>query len=364
LLYFDHLEAYNSYILADPIAIYWPVGNPARPADASADPVRVWETRWQCASASASSARSEGFLESWPEWPMYPPAECAGGAVPQWVEVWEITPTGEAEDVLLESWTPTQPMIDWQTNFPQCGDGSCRLLLSRIDAATGLRLSCLANSSLCVDWWQDPARADNYECTYGGGVVAIEECAAYAPTFNVATGVDVQTEAGPKPAGEIGPYADPATGEPVPADDPTPAPEPGTQDNTCPPPFSWSSLLNPWWNYKGVTCAMEWAFVPPEGMVDTEVAETTAVLSTRPPWSLMGPIGAVFTGLGEGWSTGCGEFADFDPYGNGLRVPCTPPASDELAVGWALMSLAIVVGTGFAVWHMVVAAIGGRQADS
>lgn len=364
MYYFDHLEVWSQYRPSDPRIIYWPVGNPARPAEQSSDPVRVWETRWQCPSASASSLRSEGFLESWPEWPMYPDAECAGGLIPQWVEVWEVTPTGEAEDVLLESWTPTQPLLDWQTNYPQCVDGSCRLLLSRIDPTTGLRLSCFANPSLCLDWWTSPTRADEYECTYGGGVVALDECAAYAPTFNVATGVDVQTETGPKPAGETGPYADPATGEPVPADNPTPAPEAGTSEDACPPPFSWTALFNPWWYYKGFTCGLEWAFVPPAGQIQTEVQVTTEVLSTRPPWSLVEPIGAVFTGLGDGWSAGCSLLPDFDPYGHGLQLPCDPPQSAWMTVLRALGTFVVVVGTGFGVWHMVVAAIGGRQADS
>ena len=355
-----------AHITAGTNTVRWyPVGHPQRPADVISDPTRAWETRWTCSDAQSYSAQSVQFHETDATLPAVPAASCSMGS-PLSVEVWEISPLGGPDEVLIESWTPTQALLDWQTDYPQCVDGSCRLLLSRIDPTTAGRLSCFANPALCVDWWTSPTRADEFECTYGGAVVAVTECAVYAPTFNVATGVDVQTETGPKPAGEIGPYADPATGEPVPADDPSPAPapEPGVGDEDCPPPFSWTSMFNPWWYYKGFTCGLSWAFVPPAGQIQAEVDATGDVLSARPPWSLVEPIGAVFTGLGDGWSTGCSELPDFDPYGNGLRLPCTPPQSGWMTVLRALGTFAIIVGTGFGVWHMVVAAIGGRQADS
>src|SRR5665811_700564 len=86
--------------------------------------------------------------------------------------------------------------IDWQTNYPQCSDGSCRLELFRVDPTTQWRVSCFANPEACISWATDPALLGQMQCTYAGADVALSECNAYVPTFNVMTGTKVQTNTG------------------------------------------------------------------------------------------------------------------------------------------------------------------------
>ncbi len=124
-----------------------------------------------------------------------------------------------------------------------CAGGGCQLLLYRVDAQTGARIGCQEYASVCADWWTETVQAtqntDRYECQYNGAPIALDECKVYAQAF------------------KTGQYADPRTGE-------SPAPETPTQpqDESCPPPFTWTSLVNPWWYYKGFTCGLSWAFEP------------------------------------------------------------------------------------------------------
>lgn len=340
-------------------ATWYPPGHALRPADVVGDPVRSWVTRWQCQGGGVVAASSAAFRESDPAWPGFPQASCPSGNIPQWVEVWEVTEGGSAEDFLVERWTPNEALLDWQTTYPQCVDGSCQLLLSRIDPQTSKRLSCFANPSLCVDWWTDPARADNYECTYGGAVVAVEECSVYSPTFNVATGSEVKTSGGTRISDPIH-YADPRTGEPQAGGDPTPDPEPGSSD--CPPPFAWNSLFNPWWYYKGFTCGLEWAFVPSGTEVQTKVQQLNDGLSSHAPFSVIVAVPGIFDSFGDGWSGGCSGLPDFSTIpGKPLRMACSPPDSPGWQAGYTLMSIVLWVGVALAVWKMAHHAVGGKS---
>lgn len=346
---FDHLEVQIDGGAPAAGLLWYPVGHSLRPAVVDPDPARWWTTEWLCEGEAPHTATSDVWHESDPEWPAPPEPTCDASALTH-VSVTE-NADGLAPALLYEWDLPAELAAateTWAGAYPQCTDGSCILELARIDPETSTRLACFDNPALCLDWFADPAKTDNYVCTYGGQDVALSECNMYAPTFD------------PAKRTTGGTFADPATGE-EPNGTPVSVP---TEDTSCPPPFSWSALFNPWFYYKGVTCALEWAFVPPAGQIATEVQTTGEILSARPPWSLIEPIGAVFTGLGAGWSTGCSELPDFDPYGNGLRLPCDPPQSAWMTVLRALGTFAVVVGTGFGVWHMVVAAIGGRQADA
>lgn len=355
--FFDGFRFWNQY---DPIAwqataagqaFYYTVGSPVRPAGQEANPVRWFRTDWLCEAGGVStshSADSAEFRELDAEWAEPVTPTCDPGALTQ-VTVSEMG-TGLDTSVLYE-WTLPVELSAWAEAYPECTGGGCMLELHYLDPASGTRLACFDNPELCLGWFEAPLKLDTFVCTYGSHDVALAECNMYAPTFDPAKW----------PASGKAPYADPETGEagPAPVADPLPAPT-----NGCPPPFTWTSLVTPWWYYKGTLCALEAAFVPPAGLVQSEVGATSEILSARPPWSLVGPIGAVFTGLGDGWSTGCSVLADFDPYGHGLRIPCDPPQSAWMTVLRALGTFVVVVGTGFGVWHMVVAAIGGRAADS
>lgn len=351
-----------------PLLNWYPVGHSQRPADTDPNPSRAWETRWTCSGGATGVLRSSTFREGDTQFPLFPSPTCAAGTVVTGYTIWQVSVGGGPAETQVSSWTPKQPLIDWQTNYPQCSNGSCKLELFRVDPTTQGQISCFATPEACLNWATDPALSGQMQCMYAGAPVALSECNAYVPTFNVMTGTRVQTSTGIKESTDVRTFADPATGEPQPNPnpDPVPAPQPGPDGSApdgCPPPFSFTLGGIGYWVTKGAECALAWAFVPPGGLVQDEVGTTTDVLSARPPWSLVAPIGAMFTGMTSGWSTGCSEMADFDPSHHHLSLPCNPPASDSMTVLRWFITVALVVGTGFAVWHMLVAAIGARQAD-
>lgn len=253
-----------------PQAIYRVPADPDRFPGSDGDPVRAWETRWSCSDSGSTVAtlRSATFKESESSIPPYPSPVCIGEVTH--VEVWEVAINKDADDVKVWEQAGVSPGAQkFGQKYPQCTDGSCVLELYRRDPTAGAQVSCLDNPSLCTNWLSDPNRAENYECRYAGAPVGIEECFAYGPTFNVWTGAAVQTESGTRPAERTAAYGDPATGEPVPRVEgdassvPAPAPQPGgSSDSSCPPPFTWTSLVNPWWYYKGTVCALREVFVP------------------------------------------------------------------------------------------------------
>lgn len=231
---------------------YFSVTHPQRPPEVEADPERWWRTDWVCTSGGGGSLMSSAFRESQPEWPGFPEPNCAGGAIPKSITWWQVTKG--LTDKLLSSWEIPAGLQDFVNNNPDCAGGGCQLLLERLDAVTGKQYSCFANPSMCAEWFEDPAKDQNYRCTYGGKVVALSECNAYRVTFNVGTEGELSTP-------------DPANPDPLPPVKPDPPtdPEGPQQDNACPPPFTWTSLVNPWWYYKGMTCALQEMFVPKPG---------------------------------------------------------------------------------------------------
>lgn len=341
------------------VATWYPVGSPSRPAEVDSDPLRSWRTDWTCTGGGTGSASSMPFRESDPTWPQFPEVTCPAGLIATEVNIWEVTPG--LDDALVYSWTVPAEVASWANDFPECLDGSCVLDLRRVDPATGAAVSCLSNPAACVDWWSDPAKADNYRCVYGSHAVALDECAVYRPTFNVATGAPTVDDQGqPHPASETEPYGDPgADGEPVPTPDPSGSPAP---DDGCPPPFEFTAGGIGYWVTKGAQCALAWAFVPSADTVTAQVQATKTEVLSRPPLSLAGPIAGTLGGLADGWGTGCeGNVADFDPWGEGrLAFPCTPPQSPPLLVLYSITSLALVVSTGFYVWSLLVSAMNGR----
>lgn len=365
---FDHIEfrVYDpalgpgqTWDGAQDATAYYPVGHTDRP-EVDADPVRTWRTTWECSEGPGGVLESAPFHESSPQWPGLPSASCAAGVVTH-VLVEQITEGGPT--TTITEWTAPQAFQDWATQRSECLDGSCLLVLSRIDPQTGTRLSCFDNPDLCLDWWSSPTKAEQFECTYGGSVVTLSECDLYRPTFNRAVGQPTTDNDGrPVPAAESAPYGDPtAEGNPLPDPAPTLEPTP-EQDTSCPPPFTWTSLINPWWQFKAVGCALEWAFVPSADTVTAQVQATKSELMARPPLSLAAPVAGTLGGLADGWGTGCeGNVADFDPWGEGrLAFPCTPPQSPPLLVLYSITSLALVVSTGFYVWSLLVSAMNGR----
>lgn len=329
------------------LATWYPVGHSSRPATPDQNPDRWWRTQSLCESGYSGTRDSPHFKETDASFPSPPDPQCDGSAVSGVTVSYE--GTGMASQLLYE-WHMPPELKQWAAQYPECTNATCLLELSRVDSQTGARLACFDNPSLCADWVSDPDRVTNYQCTYGTHDVPLEECYVYGPTFK-APGGDGAVQ-----------YGDPATGEGLPGS------SPGTGESGgdgCPPAFSWAGLFNPWWYYKGVSCALREAFVPSGDLVAAQVSATEATLGSTPPFSAFTVVKPVVTGLGKGWSQGCsGSVADFDPQGRGrLSIPCKPPASDSFSALYALAVMAVVISTALAAWHMFVAALGGRGAE-
>lgn len=328
------------------VATWYRPGHPERPPWVGENPVRTWVTGYECADGAVGSITSAAFREADPEWPAIPQAPCVSGIIRLTVDqVTEGLPT-----VRVLDWTAPSPLIDTYEDFPECAGGGCHLLLEKFDAVTQRWLSCFAGG-LCADWWPafeaDPVVAEeSYRCTYSGQTVPLAECKVYAHAF------------GPGPPV----ISDPETGDPpvlTPEEDPGP-----DADNTCPPPFDWTSMFNPWWYFKGMSCALEWAFVPRSDVIGREIALTRQTLEARPPFSIITSVQPTVSGFLDGWDSGCSsDLAAFDPWEEGrLSIPCEPPDGAAFSAGYAVLVVGLVMSTLLALWHMVGAALGANVA--
>lgn len=268
---------------------WYPEGHPEREEGHDADPKRSWVLDYKCSDGAVGTVRSKSFRETDPEWPGFPTPECDPSAVAVSTEMYLDT-EGVGRTEMYSADAPAE-WSEWQEMYPECVDGSCELLLSRWDPQTEKELGCFANPGLCQDWFKDPAKKDNYRCTYGGKPVPLEECNAYSELFK------------PDPK-----YSNPNTGEaPAPSPSPGPGGEPEEgpgQNSDCPPAFSWTSLFNPWWYYKGVSCALTEAFVPTQTATKVQTLSTT--VTTRAP---VQELGSIITWLSPPRNTQrCGAF--------------------------------------------------------
>lgn len=296
---FDHLEFFvsSTAYTANPVRVFWyPQGHSLWTPGANGDPRRHWLTSWQCEIGGGvimhGSAESEPFFESDPEWPGFPEATCDNGTLVEW----HVDQLSDGLDPLrIFEWTLPDDVAEWAAEYPECTDASCTLELQRLDKTTGKAMACFDAPDLCADWFADPQKTENYQCVYGTKVIALDECNLYAPTFSQKLG------------GGIG---DPVTGEKT--DTTTTGPgtaptdplitQPGTslwgsnnRPGNCPPPFSWSSLINPWWYYQGVKCALVEAFIPAEPaapfLAASEAWQKTHIATMFASWS------GIFDGL-------------------------------------------------------------------
>lgn len=351
--------------------VWYPEGHALWTDGTSTDPLRAWETRWSCTVGSLPApVRSAGFHESDAEYPSFPVASCAEGVVAS-MQVWEVAPDGGVPDVMVIDWVAPAGVTEWAAAAPECVRGDCTLELGRVDP-NGTVLDCFANPGACVNWWTDTQRETKYRCTYGGKTQPTSECAVYSVTFNVATNTEVPDDDGPIDPSTVDPYGDPATGDPVPGSGSGPGDAPGTggggtDPQSCMPPFELSLGGIGYWLVKGIVCAIPALFIPDGQVLGAQLSETMGVVGARPPFTAAATVGPVFTGLGEGWAGGtCSHaLADFTPVGlvDGLAIPCQPPAVEGFSVLYSIATGALIVGTGFALWGMLVAALGGKSAE-
>jgi hypothetical protein len=302
--FFDRVEITKSGVLQ---ATWYPTGHPSRPSSVS-DPDRKFRTTFKCDDGSGLTTHvvsSATYRESVTPWPAWPDAVCTGSGLLDYMKV-ETVPVipGQVPERLLSEWQRTQATKDWQTVHPTCGDGHCKLVLWRKDQGTA-RLSCFAQPELCTEWYESPTKAAEFECTYGGTVVALSECNAYRRVFDPARSV---TSTG-KPN-----TADPVTGTPIEASTPAGEPDPA-QDSSCPPSFGLTSALNPFWYYKMTVCALDYVFVP-QSDIAAQVSGVAGNFTSRAPVSWldegsafgrqMVPVGA---GACPDWVVHVGSFS-------------------------------------------------------
>lgn len=322
--------------------------NPNAPVAGDPNPARWFRTDWLCEAGGVStphSADSANFHETDDPWPDSVTPVCDPGALTQ-VTVSEMG-TGLATSVLYE-WALPAEMRDWAATYPQCSDGSCTLELLRIDPTTANRLACFDNPELCLGWFEDPAKVDNYLCTYGGQDVALDECNLYAPTFDPARW----------PVSGAAPYGDPETGA-IPTAAPAGLP---VREDGCPPPFSWSAVWNNWWLFKAVDCGVRSSFAAVFVPSAQAVTAGRGAMDEAFAGSAVGDIRGLFTSLsGMHFSGTCGVLysAEIEAFG-GL-----PMELDTCGLPWsaagplrALVGLAFIVGTTVAIVKMVSRALG------
>lgn len=238
---------------------YYAVGWPDRPVGGVENPQRWWETVVTCEDSSGSKtyerAQSSIFSEYDEVWPDYPEVTCVKPLTLTHMEIWQHS--DYAEKQLEYSWDLPAEQKQWLRDYPNCVDGSCTLELQRFDTESRRWLACFDDPSLCLNWFDDPQKEILYQCVYNGVKQALEDCNLYSKLFDFEDPTMI---------------TDPETGLGEPGSNPVNPtnPEPETnpwavtidQNLNCPPPFSWTSLVNPWWYYQGVKCATVEVFAP------------------------------------------------------------------------------------------------------
>lgn len=251
--------AYGSTIIAK----YYPVGHASRPPEHNPNPERAWRSSWTCTSGPGGTATSPAFFEGDATWPAVPQPSCTAGMVAS-LTVEQMT---NGAGAVVYNWSLPAEVGAVATAYPDCAAATpCALQLERVTApGATTTISCFSAPEACTEWWTETsagtqaAEDSEYRCRYGPHSMPLSDCAVYSTAFKTGT------------------YADPKTGE-APAS--TPAPEPA---DGCPPPFTWTSLVTPWWYFKGMTCALEWAFVPTQTQVTTQAIATQVQTKTPVP---------------------------------------------------------------------------------
>lgn len=178
----------------------------------------------------------------------------------------------------IESTYPGGPVVRlWQQDtapevvtayeaYPLCRDSLCATELQK--GATNCHVAPLE----CLDWFDDPNKTSTYSCKYGTYVVDLAECNVYAPGFASKPGTSTPTLNDPDVLG------DPSTGSPMPSPFPSgrdaatfenPVQSPSTSRECF--PTGWG-VLNPIeWVLRPVQCALEWAFVPRQSVIEGDL---------------------------------------------------------------------------------------------
>jgi hypothetical protein len=286
----------NDPTASEALAYYYPPGSAGRPADVPANPTRHWHSSATCSDGSTVTADSADFTETDASFPAFPDVTCAAGSTATSIIVTEESAGLSPSTV----WTYTEPapVSDWRATYPLCGTGACTLGLLKTGPTGTATGDCFQTAGLCADWFTDPDKSSNYQCTYGpaGAAtdVALSECNLYSPTF------DVQEQA------KGVPYGDPATGDiPTSLGDPDTSPVGGgSGDGSSCFPSGWSAFNPVEWVYDPIKCALVWAFVPDSATLSSFTGNITTAYNATSigEWfSALSVVGVVIVPSG-----GCG----------------------------------------------------------
>jgi hypothetical protein len=222
------------------------------------------------------------------------PAPCEPNTPPDWaVLTYKLVKmyleSDPSQFTKIQEFTTSPGYQDLEKNYPQCAGTVCVLDLNKGDT------SCFDLEQDCLDWQDDPQKAEKYNCTYAGAVVELAKCWRYAPTFNPQkrdSGEAYAPEPGAKPGAQTS--APPVA--PTPSGTAVKDPE---KSREC-LPSGWG-VFNPIeWIMKPVGCALETAFVPRVSAVTASLNTVQSawrasviggVLTTASSWQFVPPAG-------------------------------------------------------------------------
>lgn len=299
---------------------------------------------------TTSSCKTVNFVETDPVIPQPCDPAVPPGEVPT-KQIKELVPASEPSYVpgsnptrTVATTTVPQPTQDWESQYPQCTGKVCILDLQK----TGVG-SCLDHPTDCAGWYTDPSKTTDYTCTYDGTTIDLSQCANYARLFEP----DAVTSGTAYPSSSTDPTAPPTTSTST-APGPTEAPGDAVQDpdsnrNCWANGWSWNPVD---WVMTPVRCALEWAFVPRQSVVDTYLGNMRAVWAGSSLVSLLNVLqDAVGLTVNAG---GCdGPEIQFAVYGASYDghplSACDAPMSNVASFSWWF--------TGALAWVLAIATI-------
>lgn len=228
---------------------------PAADQYTRANPMRGFSCKTVAQTGEGYVSISTPWRESDGEFPAIKCPDVPPGKIAASTEIQQTTEGGTPQTVFKEPTTPEYQA--WAGAYPECSDGTCLLDL-RQDA-----VSCFTATATCADWFTETDRDTRYSCKYGTHAMPLTECFIYAELFkpdSLTTGK---------------PWADPETGQPLGGPSSTPVGgalmgkpvQPADKPREC-FPTGWDALNPVNWVLQPVQCALEWAFVPRQSVVD------------------------------------------------------------------------------------------------
>lgn len=264
-----------------------------------------------------------------------------------------ITEEGGGQSIVIKDEAATDEMIQYADEFGElCAAHSCFLdLVRNIDG-----LSCFGLEAACDGWMTSPTRDADYTCQYGGVAQPVQECYAYANTFNEEKRLSGNAYADPKTGEDVGGGTSLRLDEQMMGSVPSDA----SVRRAC-GGQGWGELNPLEWVLRPVQCALEWAFVPRPSVMYSNAQSIQTAWNTSPP-------GRVFTTMAA-WNLsfnidGCGGVPWNFVYGEAsvnLGIPSACPGTHYADVAaWVRVasSIVFVLGAAFTIRSLAGAAIG------